>query len=92
MTAEERMEAYADVWVIVADALGIPYEPALQDAGFESRFDSRKVTAFKYTLHPGDRGGLCPVPASGPSSMPCSGSSGGCDLFSSPWSGAASPP
>lgn len=91
VSKQERMEAYIDVSVIVAGALGVPYDPALEDAGFESRADARKVMAFKYTLEPADNGGLCPVPATGPGSMPCAGSSGGCDIFASPWRAAASP-
>lgn len=91
VSKQERMEAYIDVSVIVADALGLPYDPTLEDAGFESRADARKVMAFKYTLEPADNGGLCPVPATGPGSMPCAGSSGGCDIFASPWRAAASP-
>jgi len=82
------MEAFSEVSVIVCEAMGMPYDPALQDAGFESELDARAVIAFKYTLEPGSDGGLCPVPSSGPGSMPCSVS--GCQLFGSPWSAAAS--
>jgi len=87
-TTPERMEAYSNAAVIIAEGLGVPYDPALQDAGFEDGIDARNVTAFKYTLEPGGDGGLCPVPTSGPGSMPCAVA--GCRLFGSPWSAAAS--
>jgi hypothetical protein len=87
-TTPERMEANSNAAVIIAEGLGVPYDPALQDAGFEDGIDARNVMAFKYTLEPAGDGGLCPVPTSGPGSMPCSVS--GCQLFGSPWSAAAS--
>jgi hypothetical protein len=83
-TEQQRMEIYSDVAAIISEATGMPYDPALQDAGFASEIDAFYVTAFKDILAEAVDGGLCPVPDSGPASMPCI--SKGCLLFVSPWS------
>jgi hypothetical protein len=81
------METFSEVSVVICEAMGMPYDPALHDAGFESDIDARNVMAFKYTPSQGG-GGLCPVPTSGPGSMPCSFT--GCSMFGWPWSATAS--
>lgn len=71
-----RLEAYSQVAAIISEALGVPYDPSLQDAGFDSGIDGRNIVAFKYVI---DDDGLCPH-AWGPSVY----------MFSSPWSASAS--
>ena len=71
-----RMEAYSEIAVIISEALGIPYDPALLDAGSDSEIDARNVVAFKMLT---SKEGLCPAIE-------------GLDvfLFFSPWTAKAS--
>jgi hypothetical protein len=61
--------------VIICEAMGMPYDPVLHDAGFESDIDARNVMAFKDVTEEADVAGLC---------------RGGERLFYSPWSARAS--
>lgn len=70
------MEGNAALAAIIIEALGIPYDPALLDAGFESEIDARKTLAFKEII---DKDSICPNPANPR-----------LHLFGSPWSAKAS--
>lgn len=71
-----RMEAYVQVAAVISEAMGIPYDPALEDAGFDSEIEGRNVAAFGYVI---EEDGLCPE-----------FSTFNFHLFSSPWSLRAS--
>lgn len=71
-----RMEGNAALAAIISEALDIPYDPALLDAGFESEIDARNILAFKDII---DKGSICPNPKNLRS-----------HVFGSPWSAKAS--
>jgi hypothetical protein len=89
--SNESMVAYAEVAAIITEWLGLPYDSALLDAGYESRFDSALVSAFANTGNNSLRGGRYQLPgALCPEFDPATDKWIG-KMFASPWSGAASP-
>jgi hypothetical protein len=76
ISARATMESYAEVATIIAEGLGLPYDPAFLDRGFESSDDSSLVSAFAHTGNRKSRGALCPQSVGG-------------KMFYSPWSVAA---
>ena len=74
-----RLEAYASAAAIISEAMAIPYDPELLDAGFESEIEARNVIAFREVTQFAKEGGLCPASATRTD-----------NLFYSPWSARAS--
>jgi hypothetical protein len=72
---EETMPVFTEQAAIAANALGINYEPAMQDAGFDNGFEARHVPAFRSVAGDPDAAPLCPASVY---------------LFCSPWSARAS--
>lgn len=74
---EETMPAFTELAAVAADAKGISYDPAMQDAGFDNGFDARLVLAFNQVADVPEDGAVPLFP-------------GGVLLFHSPWSTRAS--
>jgi hypothetical protein len=86
---QPTMESWAEVAAIITERLGLPYDPALLDAGYESGHDSSLVTAFSNTGNNSLRGDRHRLPgALCPEFDPANDQNVG-RMFKSPWSIAA---
>jgi hypothetical protein len=82
LSSQKTLESYAEVAAIITERMGLPYDPALLDAGYESSRDSSLVDAFAHAGNLGSSGALCPE--FDPSPNVTSGK-----MFRGPWSVAA---